>query len=88
MRWPSLLRWRRRSYQRGDMLVKSGWLTLPGSTDPVAGAVDICVQKLMSANLKMRPPVEVRGEVSLPRGGDQSSRVPFPARYGSVCRSA
>ena len=40
------------SYQRGDMLVKSGWLTLPGSTDPVAGAADICVQKLMSANLK------------------------------------
>jgi hypothetical protein len=39
------------SYQRGDMLVKSGWLTLPGSTDPVAGAADICVQKLMSANL-------------------------------------
>ena len=40
------------SYQRGDMLVKSGWLTLPGSTDPVAGAADICVQKLMSADLK------------------------------------
>jgi hypothetical protein len=39
------------SYQRGDMLVKSGWLTLPGSTDPVAGAADICVQKLMRANL-------------------------------------
>ena len=39
-------------YQRGDMLVKSGWLTMPGSTDPVAGAADICVQKLMSADLK------------------------------------
>jgi hypothetical protein len=36
------------SYQRGDMLVKSGWLTMPGSTDPVAGAAEICVQKLMS----------------------------------------
>ena len=23
------------SYQRGDMLVKSGWLTLPGSAEPV-----------------------------------------------------
>lgn len=40
------------SYQRGDMLVKSGWLTLPGSTDPVAGAADICVQKLMNPDLK------------------------------------
>jgi hypothetical protein len=40
------------SYQRGDMLVKNGWLTMPGSTDPVAGAADICVQKLMSAGLK------------------------------------
>ena len=25
-------------YQRGDMLVKSGWLTMPGSADPVAGS--------------------------------------------------
>lgn len=40
------------SYQRGDMLVKSGWVTMPGSTDLVAGAADICVQKLMSASLK------------------------------------
>jgi hypothetical protein len=40
------------SYQRADMLVKSGWVTMPGSTDPVAGAADICVQKLMSASLK------------------------------------
>jgi hypothetical protein len=40
------------SYQRGDMLVKSGWLTMPGSTGPVTGAADICVQKLMSASLK------------------------------------
>ena len=36
------------SYQRGDMLLKSGWLTMPGSADPVAGAAEICVQKLMS----------------------------------------
>jgi hypothetical protein len=40
------------SYQRGDILVKSGCLTMPGSADPVAGAADICVQKLMSASLK------------------------------------
>jgi hypothetical protein len=37
------------SYQRGDMLAKGGWLTMPGSADPVAGAAEICVQKLMSA---------------------------------------
>ena len=43
------------SYQRGDMLVKSGWLTMPGSTEPVAGAADICAQKLMSADLKTAP---------------------------------
>jgi hypothetical protein len=39
-------------YQRGDMLVKSGWLTMPGSTDPVRGAANICAQKLMSAGQK------------------------------------
>ena len=36
------------SYQRGDMILKSGWLTMPGSADPVAGTAEICVQKLMS----------------------------------------
>ena len=40
------------SYQRGDMIVKGGWVTMPGGTDPVAGAADICVQKLMNADLK------------------------------------
>jgi GH24 family phage-related lysozyme (muramidase) len=40
------------SYQRGDMIIKSGWATMPGSTDPVRGAADICVEKLMNANLK------------------------------------
>jgi hypothetical protein len=40
------------SYERNGMLVKGGWLTMPGSTDPVAGAADICVQKLMSPDLK------------------------------------
>ena len=41
------------SYERGDMIVKSGWVTMPGSTDPVAGAADICAQKLMSADPKI-----------------------------------
>jgi hypothetical protein len=40
------------SYQRGDILIKSGWLTMPGSKDPVAGAADICVEKLINAPLK------------------------------------
>jgi hypothetical protein len=40
------------SYQRSDMIEKSGWVTMPGSADPVAGAADVCVQKLMSAGLK------------------------------------
>jgi hypothetical protein len=37
------------SYEGNRILVKNGWATMPGSTDPVAGAADICVQKLMSA---------------------------------------
>jgi hypothetical protein len=41
------------SYERGDLIVKSGWVTMPGSTDPVAGAADICAQKLVSADLKI-----------------------------------
>jgi hypothetical protein len=40
------------SYEGSRILVKNGWATMPGSTDPVAGAADICVQKLMSAGLK------------------------------------
>ena len=40
------------SYQRGDMIVKDGWVTMPGSADPVAGAADICVEKLINADLK------------------------------------
>ena len=40
------------SYQRGDMIVKDGWVTMPGSADPVAGAADICVEKLINADLE------------------------------------
>ena len=39
------------SYDRDDMIRKGGWVTMPGGTDPVAGAADICVQKLMNASL-------------------------------------
>src|SRR5690348_17146978 len=31
------------TYQRGDIIAKGGWATMPGSTDPVAGAANICV---------------------------------------------
>jgi hypothetical protein len=37
------------SYEQGDMIKKGGWVTMPGSTDPVAGAADICAQLLSTA---------------------------------------
>ena len=40
------------NYERSGMLVKGGWVTMPGETDPVSGAADICAQNLMSANQK------------------------------------
>ena len=40
------------SYQRSEIIVKGGWVTMPGSTDPVRGAADICVDMLMRAPLK------------------------------------
>lgn len=39
------------SYDRGDLIKKGGWLTMPGATNPVVGAADICVQQLINANL-------------------------------------
>jgi hypothetical protein len=38
-------------YQRGDILRKSGWATMPGSKDPVDGAADLCAQTLTTAAL-------------------------------------
>jgi hypothetical protein len=46
------------SYQRGDLIVKGGWVTMPGSADPVAGAADICVDKLINADLKTETTVK------------------------------
>jgi hypothetical protein len=40
------------SYQRSEMIAKGGWVTMPGSTDPIRGAADICVERLMNAALK------------------------------------
>ena len=34
------------SYDRGDMISKSGWATMPGDAGPVSGAADICAQEL------------------------------------------
>ena len=39
------------SYERGDMISKSGWATMPGDASPVSGAADICAQKLLNAEL-------------------------------------
>jgi hypothetical protein len=45
------------SYDRSDMIKKGGWATMPGDTNPVAGAADICAQTLMTEN----PPPAVKG---------------------------
>ncbi len=34
------------SYQRRDMLMKTGWATMPGSADPDRGVASACVQAL------------------------------------------
>jgi hypothetical protein len=36
------------SYNRSDLIEKGGWATMPGSKDPVEGAVLICAQKLVN----------------------------------------
>ena len=35
------------SYEQADLIKKNGWATMPGSTDPVAGAADICARNLV-----------------------------------------
>jgi hypothetical protein len=37
------------SYERGDMISKNGWVTMPGEATPVSGAADICAQRLLDA---------------------------------------
>jgi GH24 family phage-related lysozyme (muramidase) len=39
------------SYERGDIIQKGGWVTMPGDTNAVAGAADICAQTLMTEKL-------------------------------------
>ncbi len=45
------------SYDRSDLLQKGGWVTMPGNTNPVAGAADICARALMTEN----PPSLAKG---------------------------
>jgi hypothetical protein len=39
------------SYERSDLIDKGGWTTMPGSKDPVAGAGDICSNKLLATTV-------------------------------------
>jgi GH24 family phage-related lysozyme (muramidase) len=41
------------SYNRSDLIEKGGWVTMPGSKEPVEGAALICAQKLV--NTKTAP---------------------------------
>ncbi|MEQ8652279.1 MAG: hypothetical protein RIC87_07425 [Kiloniellales bacterium] len=34
------------SYQRRDMLMKAGWATMPGSSDPNSNVASACMEKL------------------------------------------
>ena len=34
------------TYKRGDMLMKAGWATMPGSTDPDRNVAKACMEKL------------------------------------------
>ena len=34
------------SYKRGEMLMKTGWATMPGSTDPDRNVAKACMDKL------------------------------------------
>jgi hypothetical protein len=38
------------SYERGDLIQKDGWATMPGITGPVDGAADACAQQLVDAS--------------------------------------
>jgi hypothetical protein len=40
------------SYEQRGVIVKGGWVTMPGDSEPVTGAAEICVDKLMNADVK------------------------------------
>jgi hypothetical protein len=37
--------------ERGELIIKNGWATMPGSKDPVVGAADSCAQQLVNTGL-------------------------------------
>ena len=39
------------TWQRGDFIKKGGWATLPGMTDAVTGAADLCARELTDSSL-------------------------------------
>jgi|HubBroStandDraft_6_1064221.scaffolds.fasta_scaffold776658_2 hypothetical protein len=43
------------SYERGDIIKRGGWATMPGSKTPVAGAADVCAQRLVDAGPSAPP---------------------------------
>lgn len=38
-------------WKRDDFITQGGWVTVPGTKQPVADAADLCVQQLMTAKL-------------------------------------
>lgn len=38
-------------YERNDFIKKGGWVTLPGTAEPVSGAATLCAEKLITAKL-------------------------------------
>jgi hypothetical protein len=40
------------SYEVDSLLVKGGWVTMPGDQEPVVGAADICAHTLMNPTVK------------------------------------
>ena len=39
------------SWSQSDFITNGGWVTLPGTTQPVEDAADICVRRLLAAKL-------------------------------------
>jgi hypothetical protein len=45
------------SWSRSDFIEKGGWATLAGTEKPIAGAANLCAQRLMDA----KPPMKAAG---------------------------
>jgi hypothetical protein len=67
-------------YQRGDMLVKGGWLTLSGSAESVVGAANICCAEADERGPEGRDQrIQVGGDVRA-RGPPVDERLPAAER--------